>query len=392
MSVHKDERGYWRVHWRDDIGKQKVRSFGKGKDARLKAYEFESNRSKQSSSNMTMEQLLPTFLAYLRLKGNSKRYMDGISWVVEKSGLKDVPIRKLKLIHFEPMVEGKSTITRNRYLSYLKILFNYGVDNDFVEANPLKKWKKAKELPRQSRLTIEDLERIRDNSAEHLQWAIEVAFNLGVRSGRELFMLRWSNVLWDENLIRVYASKTHTYRYLPISDEFKQSLERRLPEATTDHIVEYQGKALKRFHKSWRTACLNADIQYKCVFYDIRHLFATTLLSNGADLKSVSELLGHSSTKMTADVYYHALEREKRRAVTLLPKLGGSELPTHRPGKEQKKPDPLTCKSVVTKVVTFDKKGDFSLGDPLTNLAFLPVENTNESPVCGNRVVTEHRG
>lgn len=54
----------------------------------------------------------------------------------------------------------------------------------------------------------------------------------------------------------------------------------------------------------------------------IRHLFATVTLSMGADLAAVSKILGHCSTKMTADTYYHLLEGEKVRAVGLIPQIG----------------------------------------------------------------------
>ena len=52
--------------------------------------------------------------------------------------------------------------------------------------------------------------------------------------------------------------------------------------------------------------------------YDIRHLFASVMLAGGADLAAVSILMGHSSTQMTANVYYELLEGEKKRAISLL--------------------------------------------------------------------------
>jgi len=57
--------------------------------------------------------------------------------------------------------------------------------------------------------------------------------------------------------------------------------------------------------------------------YDLWHLFATAMLANGADLAAISKLLGHSTVKMTADVYYHYLEGEKGKAVGKLPSLVG---------------------------------------------------------------------
>jgi site-specific recombinase XerD len=42
--------------------------------------------------------------------------------------------------------------------------------------------------------------------------------------------------------------------------------------------------------------------------YDVRHSIFHNIITNGADLAAVSRLLGHSSTKMTADTYYHVIE------------------------------------------------------------------------------------
>jgi hypothetical protein len=55
--------------------------------------------------------------------------------------------------------------------------------------------------------------------------------------------------------------------------------------------------------------------------YDIRHLFASTMLTGGADLAAVSKLLEHSTIQMTANVYYNLQKGEKERAVNLLPSL-----------------------------------------------------------------------
>ncbi len=52
--------------------------------------------------------------------------------------------------------------------------------------------------------------------------------------------------------------------------------------------------------------------------YDLRHAFATHLLENGATLKDVSELLGHSSIRVTADTYVHISETRKQSIVNLL--------------------------------------------------------------------------
>jgi integrase len=86
-------------------------------------------------------------------------------------------------------------------------------------------------------------------------------------------------------------------------------------------IVEYAGKPLKTIRHSFNKACTKAGITVDVRMYDLRHLFATTMLANGADLAAVSKLMGHATVKMTADVYYHYLEGEKEKAVNKLPTL-----------------------------------------------------------------------
>ena len=64
----------------------------------------------------------------------------------------------------------------------------------------------------------------------------------------------------------------------------------------------------------------------KIRFHDLRHTSATLSLSNGDNAKAVAERLGHSSPKMTLDVYAHAvptLQRESAEKMdTLLDAIG----------------------------------------------------------------------
>ena len=56
-------------------------------------------------------------------------------------------------------------------------------------------------------------------------------------------------------------------------------------------------------------------------WHDLRHSFASLLIQNGQSLKYVSDQLGHSSIKMTADVYGHLVPGANRQAMNSLPSL-----------------------------------------------------------------------
>ena len=56
------------------------------------------------------------------------------------------------------------------------------------------------------------------------------------------------------------------------------------------------------------------------IFHDLRHTAASLMILEGVDLKTVSDILGHSSISITADIYGHVLEEQKRKAMDTLNK------------------------------------------------------------------------
>jgi len=52
--------------------------------------------------------------------------------------------------------------------------------------------------------------------------------------------------------------------------------------------------------------------------HDMRHSTASLLLTNGTDLRSVSDILGHANTRVTTDIYLHSTMANKRHAVNML--------------------------------------------------------------------------
>jgi site-specific recombinase XerD len=57
---------------------------------------------------------------------------------------------------------------------------------------------------------------------------------------------------------------------------------------------------------------------------DLRHAFATFLLDQGEDLRTVMELLGHSTIRLTADTYGHVLPTRARAAADALDRAIGN--------------------------------------------------------------------
>jgi len=221
---------------------------------------------------------------------------------------------------------GSSQSTINRYLRYLRTMFRFAVSRGYMIKNPLQDWQAPKESPRRLRLTVEGLQKLIDNAAPHLAWALEVLWALGCRPGTsELTSIQWNQVDWEGSRVWIWGRKTQTWRDVPVSQDFLRRLKEKYRQAKTAYLIEYKGRPVKKFRKSVKTAARDAGLHQDLCLYEVRHLFATVMLSGGGDLSAVSRILGHASTHMTADVYYNYLRGEKERAVGLLPSLERNE-------------------------------------------------------------------
>lgn len=83
---------------------------------------------------------------------------------------------------------------------------------------------------------------------------------------------------------------------------------------------------LKRFQR----ICKNAGLPGTTRLHDLRHTFATVLIERGVHIKTVSELLGHSSVEITLRIYGHVTPRMHQGAIEqvndLIPLSDGSVL------------------------------------------------------------------
>jgi len=371
MGVYqRDSR--WMVYWHSN-GKRHDKSFGRGELGQAKAQVFDkavqdalakglpipdpalltapvqvvktvsmtnepsSQVLGQQPAGMTLSDLGARYLDHMRASGRTDNHIRNIERLLANKFipvLGDKPVDSMTyqgdmvpfILHFKGISDTtkkeRSQVTINKYCDYLNFIFHFGIANDFTKVNPLKNWKKAKTQPREMKLTLEDAKKIMACAEPHLKWAMEVCFNIGARPGEsELLALKWEHVDFGAGTVRIYATKTKTYRIVPINANFLKRMEQVRATSQSGFIIEYNGKSVTRIVKSFRNACTRAGITYPTRMYDLRHLFATTLLCKGADLAAVSKMMGHSTVKMTADTYYHYMEGEKERAVNLLPAL-----------------------------------------------------------------------
>jgi len=373
MGVYQRD-GRWMVFYHDEIGKRRDKSFGRGDDAYTRADAFNSavTEAKEQgraipllqtkvitlpepaplkmieeittpvkddhlAQGMTFRELAAKYLSHLKVSGRTENNTRKLAKMIENQFNPLIGDRVVNsMTYIDDMVpfiqyfqetDGKqgrprSQLTVNRYGDYVNAIFNFGVTTGLTKVNPMKGRKKSREKARDVQLTVHDVKKIMDHAEPHVRWAMEVCFSLGTRPGEsELLALKWDHIDFEKGIAKIYASKTKTYRSVPITPVLLSKMKEKKAESHSGYVIEWRGQPISMIRKGFRRACERAGITYPVRMYDLRHLFATTMLSKGADLAAVSKLLGHSMISTTTSHYYHCLEGEKERAVSLLPEL-----------------------------------------------------------------------
>lgn len=284
-------------------------------------------RNSLEGKDLYMDQLSQLYLDYLKAMGKTPRWLKMLVYLINDHYLPVLTHVEVNHLTFQDIIVVANRFSslahrsQNLYMDSLHAIFRFGLKHKLTANDPMDGWVKHREAKRVVRLTVADLGLIYQHAEPYLQWILEVQWELGTRPGKsELFSIRWDDVDFDQSQIRVRGTKTRgADRIIPITDRFKARLLDRRQQAHTGFVIEFRGHPISRCHHGLYAACKAAGISYPVRLYDLRHLSASTMLAGGADLKAVSKLLGHSSTRMTADTYYHELKGEKERAVAFRP-------------------------------------------------------------------------
>ena len=212
-----------------------------------------------------------------------------------------------------------SLSTVNREFGVLSHLFNMAIKDGKLESNPAEKIKfKGADNKIEKILTVDEMKRLIDASSPHLKPILITALNTGMRK-QEILTLKWDCVDFEKNTITISAanSKSKKSRAIPISNMLQTTLSEIASGTQSVYVFSdpSTNKPYKGVKTSFTTARKNANIS--CRFHDLRHNFATHAIENGVDIKTISEILGHSDIKMTMR-YLSPTNETKTRAVNII--------------------------------------------------------------------------
>jgi integrase len=212
----------------------------------------------------------------------------------------------------------------NRELSCLKNMLRKAVEWEYIADNPA--WgvsQQREQLPEFTFLLEEESDRFVDQAPAHLRTLFIVALNTGLRRG-ELFKLEWRDLDFNtgQGIVSVKAAKNYETRYVPMNEKTRRSLldhPKRLVDGKVCPLVfnTPKGEPLHDIRTGMGYALERAQIGRHIRFHDLRHTFASDLVMEGVDIRTVAKLLGHKDIRITMR-YAHLAPDHLQAAVNVL--------------------------------------------------------------------------
>lgn len=230
------------------------------------------------------------------------------------SDVSEVTMTALNSYLFFLEKEGRKPATISRNIASMKAFFHYMEHAGRISADPSEKLKAPKiEKKMPAILSPEEVTRLleqpRGTSAKNLRDCamLELLYATGIRVS-ELISLKVSDV--NLRMEYVSCSDGSKERIIPFGviarEALRQYLEEGRPKLVTEGSGDWlftncSGGAMSRqgFWKLMKAYGKKAGIETEITPHMLRHSFAAHMVSNGADLKSVQEMLGHSDISTT---------------------------------------------------------------------------------------------
>ncbi len=282
---------------------------------------------------MTWSEAVENYANYLRFEKNASEntieaYVSDLQKLQDfaEQNLMNITPVTISYEHLQEFLYQVSKInyserTQARWISSIKGFFSFLLEDELREDNPsalLETPKLGLYLP--DTLSLEEIEKLISATEENTDLAkrnrcmIEVLYGCGLRVS-ELTELQISNINFKENYLKIQG-KGDKVRFVPLADYTADFIKNYInnirskqkinPKHSDILFLNSRGAQISRqmVFLIIKEIVRKAGIQKNISPHTFRHSFATHLLQNGADLRFIQEMLGHSSIT-TTEIYTH---------------------------------------------------------------------------------------
>ena len=267
-------------------------------------------------------------------------------WIYPALGemkMPDITAANISALLLDMQAQGKAHATCIKVYTVLKSLFKMAYLSDIIQKNPMDKVERPKQRKDEVRAqepeayTVEEVQYILSClDREPLKWKamIRLLVDTGIRRG-ECCGLQWKDVDFKENTVTIAGNlcytpqkgiyldtpkngKTRTIDVDPAVIMLLQQLRLQQANHALSAFVFTQDNSPEPMHPQSPTRYLKKFAARYGIDdlhpHKLRHSFASIAITNGADIASVSEKLGHSDKAVTLRMYTHADAESMKRA------------------------------------------------------------------------------
>ncbi len=218
-----------------------------------------------------------------------------------------------------------ANVTTAGYFRCLNCALNLAVKEEILPYNPITKISSDQriKIPESTReyLTVDEVKTL--IAADCINEATKRAYLFSCFCGlrySDIKALTWGDVLLDgeQYRVKIVMVKTQKTLYLPLSKEALRWMPERGDAKDTEKVFSLPSQCY--LNVVLRTWAANSGITKHVTFHTARHTFATLELTAGAELYTVSKLLGHTQVK-TTQIYAKIIDKKKDEAVNRLSSL-----------------------------------------------------------------------
>ena len=252
-------------------------------------------------------------------------------------------IKPMQLLDWQnTLLKERKASTVKRYRSIFHTIFDDAVTEGIIDINPFMRVplpQEAKpayfddEIDEEDKnvnpFTLDEIYHLIDKSKDDKKNFIGIMAFSGVRPG-ELAGLKWKDVDWENETFQIKRTRTRGTFSTPKTISSRRTVEM-LPAVKSFLLNQYQRTAnneydmvfLTRFNKPYYSHDVIAK-QFKDLLdeddsrylYQLRHSFATLMISEGEDILWVSRIMGHKNANITLQIYakaYKVIQDKKQR-------------------------------------------------------------------------------